>query len=150
MPYRGEGKGLRLARGGYARYYSYMQKNLIYIGGIIFIVCAAIYVLASNRPGTGGRTDLDGFASCLKDKGAVFYGAFWCSHCQDQKTLFGTAVKLMPYVECSTPDSKGQTAICVEKGVKNYPTWIFADGSREVGEMDLETLAARTGCTLPQ
>ncbi len=27
----------------------------------------------------------DAFAQYLKDKGAVFYSAFWCPHCQDQK-----------------------------------------------------------------
>lgn len=127
-----------------------MKKNSLYIVGIVLVVIAAVYVLASNRPGSSGRTDLGEFASCLKDKGAVFYGAFWCSHCQDQKKAFGTAAELLPYVECSTADSKGQTAACVEKGIKNYPTWMFADGSREVGKVDLEVLAERTGCVLPQ
>lgn len=150
MLYGGERKSVRLAREKGCGYYSYMQKNLIYVAGIVFVVGAAVYILASNRPGTGGRTDLNEFASCLKDKGAVFYGAFWCSHCQDQKAAFGTAAGLLPYVECSTQDSKGQTAICVEKGVKNYPTWIFGDGSREVGEMGLDLLAERTGCVLPR
>jgi hypothetical protein len=34
------------------------------------------------------------FAQCLSDKGAVFYGAFWCTHCKSQKQMFGApAVK---------------------------------------------------------
>jgi len=141
---------VRLARGKGGDYYVYMNKNLIYIAGIIVVVGGAIYLLASNRPGTGGRTDLAEFAACIKGKGALFYGAFWCSHCQDQKAAFGTATDEIPYVECSTPDGNGQTAVCVEQGIKNYPTWVFADGSREVGEMDLGIIAERTGCALPQ
>lgn len=93
---------------------------------------------------------LDMFASCLKNKGATFYGAFWCPHCQNQKKLFGGSVDLLPYVECSTPDSKGQTQICIDKEVKSYPTWEFADKSRETGELSLSKLAEKTGCPLPE
>lgn len=86
----------------------------------------------------------------MKDKGATFYGAFWCSHCQAQKALFGKSVKLLPYVECSTPDAKGQLPICIEKGIASYPTWVFPDLSTTTGEVPLDTLAEKTGCELPQ
>lgn len=37
----------------------------------------------------------------LKEAGAKMYGAFWCSHCQEQKVSFGAeAQKDLPYVEC--------------------------------------------------
>lgn len=37
----------------------------------------------------------------LKAAGAKMYGAFWCSHCQEQKAEFGAAAqKDLPYVEC--------------------------------------------------
>ena len=37
----------------------------------------------------------------LKDAGARMYGAFWCSHCFDQKQAFGKqAMVSFPYVEC--------------------------------------------------
>lgn len=37
----------------------------------------------------------------LRDAGAVMYGAFWCSHCFDQKQAFGAeAMADFPYVEC--------------------------------------------------
>lgn len=40
-------------------------------------------------------------AKRLKDAGAVMYGAFWCSHCFDQKQDFGVqAMADFPYVEC--------------------------------------------------
>jgi thiol-disulfide isomerase/thioredoxin len=92
----------------------------------------------------------DAFANCLKEKGAVFYGAFWCPHCQNQKAMFGKSARLLPYVECSTPDGRGQLAVCQDKKIEGYPTWEFADGSRESGEVPLARLAEKTGCSLPQ
>jgi thiol-disulfide isomerase/thioredoxin len=92
----------------------------------------------------------DDFASCISEKGAVFYGAFWCPHCQSQKAAFGRSERFLKYVECSTPDSQGQTKICADKGIKSYPTWEFADGSREYGEISMDILARKTGCILPQ
>ena len=86
-------------------------------------------------------------AQCLKDNGAVFYGAFWCSHCQNQKELFGAAAPALPYVECSTPDGYSQTFVCKEKEIKGYPTWRFADGSELDGEQSFATLAEKSGCT---
>lgn len=40
-------------------------------------------------------------AQRLRDGGARMYGAFWCSHCYDQKQAFGAeAMAAFPYVEC--------------------------------------------------
>ncbi len=40
-------------------------------------------------------------AAKLNASGAKMYGAFWCSHCQDQKETFGKdAIGSFPYVEC--------------------------------------------------
>jgi hypothetical protein len=118
----------------------------LWIGIAALAVAAGIaYAVTSSRePG-----QLDGFAMCLKDKAVTFYGAFWCSHCQNQKRLFGKSAKLLPYVECSTPDGRGQLSACTEKKIEGYPTWEFADGSRESGEVTLERLAEKSGCTLP-
>ncbi|TSC85533.1 MAG: vitamin K epoxide reductase [Parcubacteria group bacterium Gr01-1014_8] len=92
----------------------------------------------------------DALAQCLKDKGALFYGAFWCPHCQEQKKMFGNSAKLLPYVECSLADQKTQTPICIEKEIKSYPTWIFADGSKLTGEQQPKVLAEKTGCSMPE
>ncbi len=118
---------------------------LFFLGGLV--LAAGIYMLAlsENKP-----SPLDDFARCLKDKGATFYGAFWCPHCQAQKKLFGKSVKLLPYVECSTADGKGQLPICTEKKVDGYPTWEFLDGSRKSGEVSLVKLAEKTSCVLPK
>jgi thiol-disulfide isomerase/thioredoxin len=92
--------------------------------------------------------DLKAFAQCLKDKGAIFYGASWCSHCQDQKKAFGNAASTLPYVECSTPDNKDQTQICKDAKIEGYPTWVFADKSTESGNLSFEILSQKTGCQL--
>ena len=122
-----------------------MSKPTIVILAILVLVLGGISY-SVLKPAT--PSELDGFAQCLGDKGAVFYGAFWCSHCQNQKKLFGTAERLLPYVECSTPDSNGQLQICKDKEIRNYPTWIFADGNRKTGEVSLADLSTATQCPL--
>jgi len=92
---------------------------------IIIIVAGTIFFTAQNTSSPG---PLDSFAQCLKDKGAVFYGAFWCPHCQNQKKMFGHSARLLPYVECSTADGQKQLPICTEKKITGYPTWTFTDG----------------------
>lgn len=128
-----------------------MDNNVkIFISIIGFLVLGTIgaVFLKSNIAPTGPGK-YDEFAVCLKDKGAVFYGAFWCSHCQAQKKLFGSSQKLLPYVECSTADASAQTKICLDKKIEGYPTWEFADGSRLNGEISLAQLAEKTSCALP-
>jgi len=39
---------------------------------------------------------------------------------------------------------------CKNNNVSNYPTWEFADGSRETGELSPEKLAEKTDCQIPQ
>lgn len=124
------------------------KKILIIIIGIGILVIAFAFIAAIFSNKNSGK--LDGFAQCLKDKGAVFYGAFWCSHCQNQKAMFGGSVKYLPYVECSTPDGNSQLQICKDKNIEGYPTWIFSDGTRESGEISLERLSEKTSCALPK
>lgn len=124
-----------------------MNKSTIISTLVVVVVVVVGLVLlqnASNKPSK--YTEL---ATCLAEKGATFYGAFWCPNCGNQKKLFGTAADILPYVECSTPDGKGQQMVCTEKGIASYPTWEFADGSRLVGTQDLEVLAEKAGCPMP-
>jgi len=112
---------------------------------IIVIAAVAIFFLARTAAPPG---PLDGFARCLKDKGTVFYGTFWCKYCQKQKKMFGRSTRLLPYVECSTANGQGTLPICRENKITGYPTWVFPDQSRESGVIPLEKLAARSGCSL--
>ncbi len=127
-----------------------MKSKSVFITVAIvgIVILGAGIALAYKNANTPGK--LDGFAQCLKDKGALFYGAYWCPHCQAQKRLFGKSVKKLPYVECSTPDGQGQLQVCKDNKIDGYPTWIFADGTRQSGEVSLDDLAAKSSCELPK
>lgn len=125
------------------------QKTIFFIIVIILVLGAIGTFIARNPKSADTSGRYDTFASCLKEKGAVFYGAFWCAHCKTTKKAFGSSEKLLPYVECSTSDGK-QTQECKDKEIKGYPTWEFADGSRLTGEVPFEKLAEKTSCVLPQ
>ena len=124
-----------------------MKKNtLIWLVVGILVIAGIVWLIqAPSKPG-----ELDEFASCINDSGATFFGAFWCPHCQNQKAMFGSSAKLLPYVECSTPDGKSQLPLCTDADVTGYPTWEFADGTRESGEVSLERLSEKTNCPLPE
>lgn len=115
--------------------------------GVIIVVLVFVGLGIRNRVQPG---KYDAFAQCLGEKGAVFYGAFWCSHCQEQKALFGRSADKLPYHECSAPDGQSQLSSCDEVGIKTYPTWILAGGERLNGVQQFATLAEKTGCALPQ
>lgn len=125
-----------------------MNKQTII--SIVVLVVALVVVLifiqkADQKPGK-----YDEFAMCLEEKEATFFGAFWCSHCRDQKSLFGAkSAKLLPYTECSTPDGQDVNQICIDEEIEGYPTWEFADGERVSGVVSLEQLSEKTSCELP-
>lgn len=127
-----------------------MKTSYMYVGLVVLLVAGLIFLRNnSTRPEDPEvLTAMDTFAQCLSDAGAKFYGAFWCPHCQAQKKLLQNS-KRIPYIECSTPDGKSQTAICVEKKITGYPTWEYADGSMVDGEQTLEELSTKTSCALP-
>ena len=112
---------------------------LLLAGGVVWLI---------KTPARPGK--LDSFAQCIKDSGAKYYGAFWCPNCKNQEARFGKSARLLPRIECSTPDGKGQLPVCEEARITGYPTWEFADSSRETGNQPLERLSELTGCPLPQ
>ena len=73
-----------------------------------------------------GAADL---ARRLKVAGAKFYGAFWCSHCFDQKQEFGMeAQEDLPYVECY-PQGFSKVRWSIPRSCEAT----FLDGMIEVG-----------------
>ncbi len=124
-----------------------MNKNkIIWIILTLAVIAGIVWLI--RTPGRPGK--LDAFATCIQESGAKFYGAFWCPHCQNQKAMFGSSAKLLPYIECSTPDGKSQLPICTDAGVEGYPTWEYPDGTRETGEISLARLSEVTSCEFPQ
>jgi len=112
---------------------------------VVVAAWAAYYFLYYQKP----VNTLDGFAQCLKTKGAKMYGAWWCPHCADQKEMFGPAFQYVNYTECSPKGLRTVTPECTQAGVKNFPTWQFADGARTEGAQPLSVLSEKTGCSLP-
>src|SRR3979411_432336 len=117
----------------------------IMIAIVIVVAFAVAYYFIRNRHGTR----LDAFAQCLTAKQAKMYGAYWCPHCEEQKEKFGSSFQYAPYVECGIKGSKDIEPVCTQAGIKRFPTWVFADGTRVEGEHDLEFLGEQTGCSLP-
>jgi len=91
----------------------------------------------------------DGFAKCLASKQARMYGLYWCSHCAEQKEMFGASFRYIPYVECATKGSKELNVECKVAGVKLFPSWQFGMDPPKEGVLSLEALSDKTGCSLP-
>lgn len=113
----------------------------------ITVVSAAILFAFFLALGSGyGETAYTGepasaeFASCITEKGAVFYGAEWCSHCREQKAIFGETFEKINYVDCEK-----SPALCQLAEITAYPTWII-NGEKHLGAKSPQALAALTGC----
>lgn len=108
---------------------------------VLAIVAGAFVLAAAPPPATPYQQAL---ARHLAQSGALFYGAYWCPHCQEQKDLFGGAASLLPYVECDPKGANAQTERCVRAGVRVFPTWVIGNERRE-GVQSLEELARLSG-----
>jgi len=111
----------------------------------IVIILALIFIISLSF-GSSGK--YDSFAQCLTDSNVKMFGAYWCSHCANQKELFGSSFKHVNYVECSLPNKAGVTKVCIDENINSFPTWEFADGSRRGGVISLSKLSELSGCLL--
>ncbi len=115
-----------------------------------FIVLAASSMIFLTACGDPLGDKYVSFAKCLTQKNVVMYGAYWCPHCANQKALFGPqGVKELNYIECDPRGKYANQALCVQKGIRSYPTWIFTDGSISKGELSLTELSSKSTCPLP-
>jgi len=108
---------------------------------IFFVFLISVIVISGCTKGPG---KYDTFAQCLNEKGATMYGTEWCSHCKNQKALFGNSFQYIDYVDCDKNKNE-----CLRNGVKGYPTWII-DGESYPGEQQLYKLASLAGCELAE
>ncbi|CAM8883998.1 unnamed protein product [Rhodiola kirilowii] len=87
-------------------------------------------------------------AKHLHSIGAKMYGAFWCSHCVEQKQMFGReAAKWLDYVECFPDGYKSGIKIakaCLDVKIEGFPTWVI-NGQVLSGELSFEELAQLSG-----
>jgi hypothetical protein len=121
-----------------------MNKKTIIIIGLIILAIIFVVFYFYSKPAPTASAKYDDFAKCLASKNITMYGAAWCSHCQNEKKAFEGSFKYVPYVECPDDPKK-----CLDKNVNAYPTWIFPDGKKLVGEQGLEKLSQESGCPLP-
>ena len=111
-------------------------------GAAVAAIVLGAFVFAA---GPEGATPYQlALARHLAQSKAVFYGAFWCPHCQEQKHKFGGAAAVLPYVECDPKGTNAQTERCERAGVRVFPTWEIG-GSRREGVQSLEALAEASG-----
>jgi len=150
-----------------------MKKQNVILA--LFSLTILLFIISCTKS-AALSSQYNNFAKCLTDKGVKFYGAFWCSHCNNQKTMLGTSMQYVDYIECSTPDGQGhcnnqktmlgtsmqyvdyiecstpdgqgQTQVCPDANIDSYPTWEFSGGSRIKGEMALLQLSQKSGCSL--
>ena len=95
------------------------NNSLKIMGAVVFgalVLTAASFIL--NKEFTGPKVNLDAFAQCLADKSVTMYGTEWCSHCKNQKKLFGSSFQYINYVDCDKNQQE-----CSSAGVQGYPTW---------------------------
>ncbi len=108
-----------------------------------------VIVAPSTVASSGEEARMDAFAKCLTANKATMFGSFWCSHCDDQKRLFGKSFRFVNYVECAVPGSRQASAACQFAQIRYTPTWRFADGERRERMQTLPELSTKTGCPLP-
>ncbi len=123
------------------------NSYLLYVGAVIVVIGLMIFAVNQKQ---SVPTIYDDFAQCLTDQGFEMYGAWWCSHCKEQKEAFGNAFEKINYIECSPSGTKEMAPECEEAGIEGYPTWITGEGEQMQGQIPLEVLASSSGCELPE
>jgi len=118
----------------------------IALAAVVILIIHGGNIRPQEEPAGPEDPKVRALAEHIADKGALFYGASWCPHCQEQKRLFGASAKRLPYVECGIGGPNApQAPSCDIAGVQTYPTWVI--GSRRfVGQvLTLAELADATG-----
>lgn len=148
----------------------FSSKEVKQVAGVQLAVTASVIVALSSAytgiaPALTGSADIDlppvepqvttssntvnvSLAKHLHSIGAKMYGAFWCSHCFEQKQMFGReAVKYLDYVECYPEGYRRGVKIakaCDAAHIESFPTWIIR-GEVLSGEQELSELARVAG-----
>lgn len=122
------------------------MKNIIRVSKsflILALVFSFTFLILNSKRKDANTNNFDTFAKCLTERGTVMYGAYWCPHCKNEKKAFGDSFQYINYLECTEEVNE-----CIAAGIKGYPTWILADGTKLVGEQGIEKLSEITGCPL--
>lgn len=88
----------------------------------IFLVGILAMVFFTGCAQSPQIENLDTFAQCLTEKGAIMYGAKNCPNCLKQKNMFGDSFQYINYVECTQEYER-----CAN--LRGVPAREFSDGS---------------------
>jgi uncharacterized membrane protein len=115
------------------------------LAALVILVLHANYTAPLAEPTGPEDPVIRALAEHLSEKRAVFYGASWCAHCQEQKRLFGASASRLPYIECSPSGQNGpMLRSCSAAGVRSYPTWVIDGRSYSGVVLTLAQLATAT------
>jgi hypothetical protein len=114
----------------------------------IVVLILSLIVIAGCTPAKKQDGKYAAIAKCLTEKGVIFYGAYWCPHCADQKKIFGDDLKYIKYVECDPQGENADPAACQKAGITHYPTWSFPGQDNLESVHQPEELAQKANCDL--
>jgi glutaredoxin len=126
----------------------YNKFHIALIVIVVLIVMVGIPIYMANKENDDLDNNLQSLTSCMLSKDVKMYGAWWCPHCNNQKTAFGKywdVIKDKVYIECAK-DDRSQTQECADAKILGYPTWRFNGQDIGGGEIDFGTLAQKIGC----
>lgn len=110
----------------------------------LYAILVVVLVVAIAAGGYGvyawrfAPSPLNGFATCLAEKGAVMYGAIeWCQYTKIQAGMFGSAFRYLDYRDYKE-DPK----------IRITPTWKIG-GEYYEKVQSFKRLSELTGCQLP-
>jgi|SRR3989344_4800811 len=112
---------------------------------ILLVIIAFMIFKPSDELG-----EFDSLVDCMASKDVKMYGAYWCSHCNDQKELFRDSkdsFKEKLYIECAEDAFNNEREKCIQAGITGYPTWII-NGEKVLGTKSMKQLAELSGCEL--
>jgi hypothetical protein len=126
-----------------------MAKDVFLVSVLMSILIVVILIFGFNLTGyitgffiAGPDQDIEGFAKCLTENGAVLYTSPGHPRCNEQKEMFGEAMKHIENVDCFADPN-----VCSENGIQVVPTWIIKN-ERYEGVQSFERLSGLTGCSL--
>ena len=108
-----------------------MNKKMVVVG---IVIVALIILYFSTRPSGENGLNAEAIAKALTAKGAVMYGLETCSHCKEQKALFGESFRYVNYVSCDENQLE-----CIKLGITGVPAWIINNKTYQ-GVQSLEDL----------
>ena len=124
----------------------------------LFTLCIISFIGCSDKetdettiaqdPSVNAKVEL---AKCMTQKGWAMYSSYTCSACIVQKKTFGEeAFAHIEEVECNPHAPNTKVERCIEKKIRETPTWILEQNDQEVLRIAeyqlLEDLAMHSDC----